>query len=478
MGTKFISFKVPLKDALCRRLEENKRFTPGKLMKLCPKLGLVIDLTCTTRYYDCKVFKSYGVQYKKISCPGRVIPADNLLEVFFNTVDAFLAETNGRDLLVGVHCTHGLNRTGYFTCRYMNLRMGIEPQEAISAFEKARGHNIERLPYIQRILSGRSLEDENKKQHGRTKPGGHHSGSGPIDTDTHLNPGREHYREHYPSPSQPPPLLHSHPDSLVTESQLANLYSGYISSSSYIHRGPSKNDGTGNRNSGPQGHIPHHSYSRSKKHRKNKKHKKLGKQLPVEHPDRSKSQSGISREVGLFGSNPANYSLNEFSVPAGTFFRNPLLNPRNEHFHEHLTASSQPLPFLQRHPDSTLPDSPLTSLFSDYIASSTSLRRVPPKNGGTGNLNAGYQGYSLDDRYSPYGRHHGKKHQTLGQEPPVRHTDGCRSQPRTSGDVSLFGSNSPNNSISEFSVPAGTFIPNALLNLRSEHSREHHPASS
>ena len=315
-------------------------------------------------------------------------------------------------------------------------------------------------------------------QHGHTKSGGHQSGSGPIDTDIHLNPGRGHYREHYPSPSQPPSLLHSHPVSLVTESPLANLYNGYISSSNYIHRGPSKNDEPGNRNSGPQGHIPHHSYSRSKKHRKNKKHQKVGKQSPVKHPDHSSSQSGISRDVGLFGSNSANYSFNEFGVPAGTFFPNPLLNPRNEHFHKHRTASSQPPPFLQRHPSSILPDSPLTSLFNDYITSSTSLRRVPPKNGGTGNLNAGYQGHSLDHRYSPYDRHHGKKRQTLGQEPPVRHPHGRKSQPRTSRDVSLFGSNFPNSSISEFNVPAGTLIPDALLNLGSEHSREHHPASS
>ena len=30
-------------------------------MKLCPKLGLVVDLTCTSRYYDCKVSKQLFV---------------------------------------------------------------------------------------------------------------------------------------------------------------------------------------------------------------------------------------------------------------------------------------------------------------------------------------------------------------------------------------------------------------------------------
>jgi hypothetical protein len=37
------------------------------------------------------------------------------------------------DALIGVHCTHGLNRTGYLICKYMVLRMKIDPQEAINS---------------------------------------------------------------------------------------------------------------------------------------------------------------------------------------------------------------------------------------------------------------------------------------------------------------------------------------------------------
>jgi len=345
------------------------------------------------------------------------------------------------------------------------------------AFEKARGHKIERLPYIQRILSGRSLEDEKSMQHGHTKSGDHYSGSGLIDTNTHLNPGREHYHEHHPSRSRSPPLLHPQPDSLVTESPHTSLYNRHISSSSSIHHGPSNNSETGYRFSGPQGHSPHHSNSRSKKHRKNKKHKKQFKRSPVKHPDHSESQSGISRDVGLHGSNSAKYTVNEFSVPGRTFFPNLPFNPRNQHFHKYRIASSHP-PFVQKHPDSISLDSPLTSLYNDYISSSTSLHCVPSKNDGVGNRNASYQGHSPDHTYSPCDRHRRKKHHTLGQEPPVRHPDGSKSLSRASGDVSLFGSNSSNSSISKFSVPTGTFIPNTLLNPGSEHSREHHHASS
>ena len=49
---------------------------------------------------------------------------------------------------IGVHCTHGINRTGYLVCRYMIQRLGWIPEEAIAAFGAARGHPIERANYL------------------------------------------------------------------------------------------------------------------------------------------------------------------------------------------------------------------------------------------------------------------------------------------------------------------------------------------
>ena len=37
---------------------------------------------------------------------------------FDRVLSRFLSEI-GQDSLVGVHCTHGLNRTGYLICRYV-----------------------------------------------------------------------------------------------------------------------------------------------------------------------------------------------------------------------------------------------------------------------------------------------------------------------------------------------------------------------
>ena len=44
------------------------------------------------------------------------------------------------DALIGVHCTHGVNRTGYLICRYLIEKMDWDPQKAIDGkvinFEK------------------------------------------------------------------------------------------------------------------------------------------------------------------------------------------------------------------------------------------------------------------------------------------------------------------------------------------------------
>ncbi|KAF4531455.1 hypothetical protein B566_EDAN004226 [Ephemera danica] len=55
------------------------------------------------------------------------------------------------DGLIGVHCTHGVNRTGFLICKYMIAKLGFKPQDAIKAFGDARGHHIERAAYIQSL---------------------------------------------------------------------------------------------------------------------------------------------------------------------------------------------------------------------------------------------------------------------------------------------------------------------------------------
>ncbi|VVD00599.1 unnamed protein product [Leptidea sinapis] len=100
-----------------------------KLLEKIPNIGAVIDLTNTSRYYNPKGFVSAGVLHKKIHVQGHVVPPEAKVTEFMNTVDKFLEKDDVfealgilrrivvTDSLVGVHCTHGLNRTGYMVCR-------------------------------------------------------------------------------------------------------------------------------------------------------------------------------------------------------------------------------------------------------------------------------------------------------------------------------------------------------------------------
>nr|XP_009678555.1 PREDICTED: RNA/RNP complex-1-interacting phosphatase [Struthio camelus australis] len=80
---------------------------------------------------------------------GREIPNNQTVFQFNCVVKNFLRDNKDNDKLIGVHCTHGLNRTGYLVCRYLIDVDGMEPNTAIELFNRARGHPIERMNYIE-----------------------------------------------------------------------------------------------------------------------------------------------------------------------------------------------------------------------------------------------------------------------------------------------------------------------------------------
>ncbi|XP_061118981.1 RNA/RNP complex-1-interacting phosphatase-like [Conger conger] len=156
-GTRFIAFKVPLNKNLRKLLPPLEAFGPQDLVNLVEQekdtLGLVIDLTFTKRYYKPEDLPD-GVQYRKIFTEGHRVPSDPTILSFKRAVHRFLRENQDNDKLIGVHCTHGLNRTGYLVCRYLIDVEGMDPAETIELFNRSRGHSIERENYIQDLKSG------------------------------------------------------------------------------------------------------------------------------------------------------------------------------------------------------------------------------------------------------------------------------------------------------------------------------------
>ncbi|XP_030375410.1 RNA/RNP complex-1-interacting phosphatase homolog [Scaptodrosophila lebanonensis] len=147
-GTRFIAFKVPLLPEVNNLVrEEQLRLDPEMLVKRVPNLGLIIDLTNTNRYYNGEDFKKHNVEHKKLMIPGKQTPSPTLAKTFRNYVKEFLNNNKDNDKLIGVHCTHGVNRTGYLICYFMVTELRMSPTEAMQKFAAARGHQIERINY-------------------------------------------------------------------------------------------------------------------------------------------------------------------------------------------------------------------------------------------------------------------------------------------------------------------------------------------
>ncbi|XP_067289006.1 RNA/RNP complex-1-interacting phosphatase [Pseudorasbora parva] len=156
-GTRFIAFKVPLKQALSYRLTQSEAFGPFDLVRMLEKegqeLGLIIDLTFTTRYYKVEDLPN-TLYHLKIFTAGHEVPNDATILSFKKAVRHFLHDNENNDKLIGVHCTHGLNRTGYLICRYLIDVDGMKPQKAINLFNASRGHSIERENYLDDLTKG------------------------------------------------------------------------------------------------------------------------------------------------------------------------------------------------------------------------------------------------------------------------------------------------------------------------------------
>ncbi|CAF4996708.1 unnamed protein product, partial [Rotaria sp. Silwood1] len=64
----------------------------------------------------------------KIQVPGHQDVSDKNCQKFFHVVNTFLRDNRQN----GIHCTHGINRSGYFIVRYLIEILGQQPDNAIA----------------------------------------------------------------------------------------------------------------------------------------------------------------------------------------------------------------------------------------------------------------------------------------------------------------------------------------------------------
>ncbi|CAK1549641.1 unnamed protein product [Leptosia nina] len=151
IAEKFIAFKTPLGSQFNDKVPETNRFTPSMLFSYMKsfklKLGLWIDLTNTSRFYDKKEIEKMDCKYIKMACRGHgETPSIEQTREFIKVVSNFIAQNPLS--VVGVHCTHGFNRTGFLLTSYMVEQLDWSIDAALKAFANERPPGIYKPDYL------------------------------------------------------------------------------------------------------------------------------------------------------------------------------------------------------------------------------------------------------------------------------------------------------------------------------------------
>uniref|UniRef100_A0A0A9D374 GSVIVT01034015001 n=1 Tax=Arundo donax TaxID=35708 RepID=A0A0A9D374_ARUDO len=157
---KIIPSKVPLDETFNGSVPPGKRYSSkqviNKQRKAGREIGLVMDLTNTTKYYSPAEWTMQFTKHVKIPCKGRdAVPDNESVNTFVNEVTMFLdrqKQTKNPKYIL-VHCTHGHNRTGFMIIHYLMRRHVSCVAEALNIFSQRRPPGIYKRDYIEALYS-------------------------------------------------------------------------------------------------------------------------------------------------------------------------------------------------------------------------------------------------------------------------------------------------------------------------------------
>ncbi|CAF3676509.1 unnamed protein product [Rotaria socialis] len=156
IANKFIAFKTPLDDRYKEKISSYQLWTCPMLLDSVKReqktLGCVIDLTNTQRFYNSDTeFRDKRIRYEKIRCRGHgETPNDEQINRFMDVCNDFF--NNNPNEIIGIHCTHGFNRTGFLICAYLCRELDMSIDAAIDIFSKARPPGIYKQDYLNELL--------------------------------------------------------------------------------------------------------------------------------------------------------------------------------------------------------------------------------------------------------------------------------------------------------------------------------------
>lgn len=160
---KFLAFKTPLDERYNNHVPLEDRWTPKMLLDYCKskkiQLGLWIDLTNTSRFYDKNEIEKSGCKYIKLACKGHgETPSVEVKDTFVTLVNNFISHNPLH--CIAVHCTHGFNRTGFLIVSYLVEKHDFSLEAALEMFAKSRPVGIYKEDYIRELYCRYDDEEE------------------------------------------------------------------------------------------------------------------------------------------------------------------------------------------------------------------------------------------------------------------------------------------------------------------------------
>ncbi|KAK1280856.1 hypothetical protein QJS04_geneDACA019854 [Acorus gramineus] len=170
---RIIPSKVPLGESFNDAVEPGKRYSSKQVLHqqrvMGREIGLVIDLTNTSRYYPSADWLTKGIKHLKIPCRGRdAVPDNESVNNFVWEVTQFFNSQKHTKKHILVHCTHGHNRTGFMIVHFLVRSHLMTVTQAILKFSEARPPGIYKQDYIDALYT---FYHERKPKTGRVNQG-------------------------------------------------------------------------------------------------------------------------------------------------------------------------------------------------------------------------------------------------------------------------------------------------------------------
>lgn len=115
------------------------------------RIGLWIDLTNTNRYYKKESIERMEISYLKLAMRGhKQPPTCEETKAFVDICHNFISKNPLS--VIGIHCTHGFNRTGFLICAYLIEKHDYPADAAVATYAACREPGIYKAEYIEELF--------------------------------------------------------------------------------------------------------------------------------------------------------------------------------------------------------------------------------------------------------------------------------------------------------------------------------------